>query len=489
MLWHVGTTSAAAKGMKCDVKMTCCHSIVLAILLAVSNSAAAQSVQGTATYPERMAWPPTAVFEALVEDIFDPDAPEVIGRVRIASPSNPPISFEIPYDRARIRSDHVYGASARILVGERVIFATDTYSVITRGSDDLVTLTIYPVTDDQHQVTADEDQIEPSPAAPPSLGSLPATFAGTLPCADCPGIYYQLNLFPDRTFVARSTYRERDVAVDDIGRWVLSSDGRVVVMKGANERPVMFAIRDDDTLVMLDAEGDEIESTLDYAIKRSASMELIEPRLNLSGMYRYIADAGMFTECTTGWRVLVAEKRAGDALETAYVRRQQQPGEELKARVDGRLVVRPHPDTGVEQRMLVVERFIDMTPGETCGAPFSALALENTYWRATQLEGQPVPLSQPGGQAYLIFEAGRRVSGSDGCNRVGSAYELNHDRISFGPMAATRMACSGTADIERAFGNAVANASVWRILGDRLELYDANGVRLARFEPGVTGSQ
>mgnify|MGYP003575602897 CR=1 FL=1 len=296
MLWHVGTTSAAAIGMKCDVKMTCCHSIVLAILLAVSNSAAAQSVQGTATYPERMAWPPTAVFEALVEDIFDPDAPEVIGRVRIANPSNPPISFEIPYDRARIRSDHVYGASARILVGERVIFATDTYSVITRGSDDLVTLAIYPVTDDQHQVTADEDQIEPSPASLPSLGLLPGTFAGALPCADCPGISYQLNLFPDRTFVARSMYRERDIAVDDIGRWVLSSDGRVVVLKGANDRTVMFAIRDDDTLVMLDAEGDEIKSTLDYAIRRSGSMELIEPRLNLSGMYRYAADAGMFTE-------------------------------------------------------------------------------------------------------------------------------------------------------------------------------------------------
>jgi copper homeostasis protein (lipoprotein) len=436
-----------------------------------------------------MALPPTAVFEALVEDIFDPDAPEVIGRVRIANPSNPPISFEIPYDRARIRSDHVYGVYARILVGERVIFATDTYSVITRGSDDLVTLMIYPVTADQDQVTADQDQIELSPAALPPLGALPATFGGTLPCADCPGIYYQLNLFPDGAFVARSTYQWRDVAVDDIGRWVLSSDGRVVVMKGASDRPVMFAIRDDNTLVMLDAEGDEIGSTLDYTLRRSISMEPIEPRLNLSGMYRYIADTGMFTECATGWRLLVADKRDNDALETAYVRRRQQPGEELKAQVEGRLIMRPHTGTGVSQPVLVVERFIGIMPGERCDAPFSALALESTYWRATQLEGQPVPPAQPGGQAYLLFEAGRRVSGSDGCNRMAGAYEVKHASIWFGPMAATRIACSGTADIERAFGNAVANASFWRILGDRLELYDANGVRLARFEPGITGSQ
>jgi copper homeostasis protein (lipoprotein) len=375
----------------------------------------------------------------------------------------------------------VYGVYARILLGEKVIFATDTHSVITRGSGDVVTLMIFPV-------TADEDQIEPSPAALPSLGSLPATFAGTLPCADCPGIYYQLNLFPDGVFVARSMYQERDVAVDDIGRWVLSSDGRVVVLKGATERLAMFAILDGYALRMLDAEGDEISSTLDDALRRSVSVELIEPRVNLSGMYRYVEDAGTFTECMTGWRLLVADDRDSDALETAYARRRQQPGEELKAQVDGRLAIRSHLGTRVPP-VLAVERFIGIMPGETCGAPFSALPLENTYWRATQLEGQPVPPAQPGGQAYLIFETARRVSGSDGCNRMAGPYELNRNSIRFGPIAATRMACSGTADIERAFGNAMTNASFWRILGDRLELYDANGVRLARFEPGVTRSQ
>ena len=32
------------------------------------------------------------------------------------------------------------------------------------------------------------------------LSGLPATFKGTLPCADCAGIDYQLNLNPDHTF-------------------------------------------------------------------------------------------------------------------------------------------------------------------------------------------------------------------------------------------------------------------------------------------------
>ena len=33
-----------------------------------------------------------------------------------------------------------------------------------------------------------------------SIGSLPASFAGTLPCADCPGIRDQINLLPDHAF-------------------------------------------------------------------------------------------------------------------------------------------------------------------------------------------------------------------------------------------------------------------------------------------------
>ena len=41
------------------------------------------------------------------------------------------------------------------------------------------------------------------------LGGFPATFEGELPCADCPGIFYHLDLFEDGVFFLRTTYLGR----------------------------------------------------------------------------------------------------------------------------------------------------------------------------------------------------------------------------------------------------------------------------------------
>ena len=69
----------------------------------------AQSIQGTATYRERMALPPAAVFEAVLEDVSRADAKaETIARTRLTSPGNPPIAFTIAYEPAKIQSNHRY---------------------------------------------------------------------------------------------------------------------------------------------------------------------------------------------------------------------------------------------------------------------------------------------------------------------------------------------------------------------------------------------
>jgi hypothetical protein len=47
------------------------------------------------------------------------------------------------------------------------------------------------------------------------------------------------------------------------------------------------------------------------------------------------------------------------------------------------------------------------------------------------------------------------------------------------------MACPDTSDTELAFHDALSRAVRWRILGDRLELFDAAGTRLERFDAGV----
>ena len=244
----------------------------------------------------------------------------------------------------------------------------------------------------------------------------------------------------------------------------------------------MLAIAGSDTLRLLGADGQPISSTLNYDLQRFPEFVPLEPALTVRGMYRYMADAGIFTECLTGRRLAVAQERDNAALESAYATARREAGDEVMVLLEGRLVLRPNPDTGVEQPALVVERFIRVEPENTCAAQYTTRPLESTSWRATLLGGKPVPPGDPNRAARLVFEPGGRVSGSDGCNRVSGSYEVNGDAILFGQMASTRMACPDTSQIERAFHDALSGAREWRILGTRLELLDASGARLARFE-------
>src|SRR6266700_1022932 len=101
-------------------------------ILFVSGQACAQ-VLGTATYRERIALPPEAMFEATLEDVSRADAKaEVIAKARIERPENPPFAFEILYDASKIDPKRRYAVRARILAGNKVLFTTDPhYPVLT----------------------------------------------------------------------------------------------------------------------------------------------------------------------------------------------------------------------------------------------------------------------------------------------------------------------------------------------------------------------
>jgi heat shock protein HslJ len=113
--------------------------------------------------------------------------------------------------------------------------------------------------------------------------------------------------------------------------------------------------------------------------------------------------------------------------------------------------------------------------------PPASRPFEATYWKATELGGKPAPAQNANREAHLLFKGGS-VSGSNGCNRITGRYELKGDAITFSQMAGTQMACiDAAADVERAFQAAIKAAARWRITGDRLELLDAAGKRVAAF--------
>src|SRR5262245_36213296 len=107
--------------------------------------------------------------------------------------------------------------------------------------------------------------------------------------------------------------------------------------------------------------------------------------------------------------------------------------------------------------------------------------LEGPYWKAIELGGKPTPSQDPQREAHLQFQVGGRVSGSDGCNRLTGTYQRSGDRLTFGQMAGTQMACLDATGIEEAFRDALKNVARFTISADRLEFFDASETRLAVF--------
>lgn len=444
---------------------------VLAALLAPIALAQVSTITGTATYRERMALPPDAHFEATLEDVSRAGAAaDIIGRAPLDKPGQPPFRFSIAYDPGRIVPSHTYSVRAKITVAGKLMFTSDrAYPVLTQGNGTQVSILL-----------------RRAPAAAPNrLGTLPASYRGDLPCADCPGIRYTLNLFADGGFLRRFVYLERNDGKpsDDLGRWSLSEDGAVLHLYQGAQIVDRLAVKSGGTLRKLDLQGREIASKLNYDLQRTPTFEAIEVRAPMTGMFRYMADAATFTECQTGQRWPVAMEGDYRALESAYTKLRREPGDELAASFDGRLAIRPNPDTRQPAPTVVVERYTGVWPGETCGAAMATSPLRETYWKLTRLGHTPVVLAEGQREPHLVFRsAGDRVTGFSGCNNLGGTYTTKENQLTISKVIATQRACLQGMDIESRFFNALNQAGSWKILGEHLELYDAAGAAIARFE-------
>ncbi|HZQ55481.1 MAG TPA: META domain-containing protein [Bryobacteraceae bacterium] len=117
------------------------------------------------------------------------------------------------------------------------------------------------------------------------------------------------------------------------------------------------------------------------------------------------------------------------------------------------------------------------------GGAAPTASLENTDWKLVRLGDTPIHAASEQREPHFVLNSeSRRVSGSGGCNRLAGSYELNGNQLTLGQMAGTMMACMEGMDTEKAFLDMLKRVSTWKVTGKQLELYDASGVSLARFE-------
>ena len=441
------------------------------------------SIGGSATYRERVALTPQAVLEAILEDVSRPDAPpERIARVRLKNPGQVPIAFEIRYDPRKIEASHRYMVRVSIDEGGQPLFVgVQSYPVLTHGHGDRVQAMM-------------RGAAAPATAAPgergPGLGELPATFGGLLPCADCAGIRYRIDLAKGGGYVQRATYLRsgHDDSYYEVGAWSLSSDRRTVTLDGGNEGKTFWELRDTRTLRKLDRQGKPIDSQLPYELTRQTEPGRLEPRARLTGMFRAMADAPRFHDCHSGFEWPVAMTGDYLALERACRAQGGEPGAELMVTIEARIEQRPRPEGEGSEAALVVEKFHHAKPGEKCAGRTQTDRsaqedlLGNNRWVPLRIGEQEVVVPSGQREPWIVLEPGSRgVTGSGGCNRFSGGYESGDGTLRFDAVASTQMACPAM-KTETDFLVALEATRRYRVHGRTLELMDDHGRVLVRLE-------
>lgn len=111
--------------------------VAAAVLPAVGAGAQSGVVRGHVFYRERMALPPGASVQVKLVDVSRADAPSVtLAEVTVAAGAGSPIAYSLEYDPARIEARARYALQARITLGDRLLFISDTLHAFTAGETD-----------------------------------------------------------------------------------------------------------------------------------------------------------------------------------------------------------------------------------------------------------------------------------------------------------------------------------------------------------------
>lgn len=448
-------------------------------LIGYVGSAAGQAITGTAEWNERIALPPGAVFEAVLEEISSAGTPAVeLGQTTIESPGNPPFEFVIPYDPTVIEPRGRYSVRTRVMLGDRLMFASDSQiPVLTQGAGDTIDVTMRMI----------DRPRAPVGITSPVIGAhgmrLPASFRGDLPCADCAGLRYQLNLWPDQVFHLRRQWLGQELTRDAIGRWWIDPERGSLVLWGAEEE-LRFEILAPDQLRLLGRDDAPILFEPNHDLTAADELLRLNLRLPMRGEVTFMAESGLFSECLTGRQYPLAPEGDVATLQAAYLAAGIAPGSPLLTSFDGAFTEVPRPDGEGDGPAVQVERFIGVWPDESCERAVSEASLTNTYWRILRLGETEIAAADDRREPHLILRSGEdRFSATVGCNEMIGGFEQEGSRLGFRPAASPKMACPPPLDDwESKLNVAIASAVSWTISSQALELLDADGVPLALFQ-------
>jgi len=206
---------------------------------------------------------------------------------------------------------------------------------------------------------AEMEVLEPTQAE--ALKPMQQSWRGVLPCADCEGIETSLFLEKDGTWVMNQHYQgaKAPSTFASYGTWARTAD-KLVLTDTAGEKRYFRA--KGEGLEMLDMQGNPIVSQFNYTLAPVTAALPATP-MAMRGMYFYMADAAIFTDCATGKKVSVANNAQ---LERDYAAARGNDTKSVLLTVDGHFTLQANPDSGEKIKTLVPDRDARFEAGKNC---------------------------------------------------------------------------------------------------------------------------
>jgi len=206
---------------------------------------------------------------------------------------------------------------------------------------------------------AEMEVLEPTQAE--ALKPMQQSWRGVLPCADCEGIETSLFLEKDGTWVMNQHYQGAKAlsTFASYGTWARTAD-KLVLTDTAGEKRYFRA--KGEGLEMLDMQGNPIVSQFNYTLAPITAALPATP-MAMRGMYFYMADAAIFTDCATGKKVSVANNAQ---LERDYAAARGNDTKPVLLTVDGHFTLQANPDSGEKIKTLVPDRDARFEAGKNC---------------------------------------------------------------------------------------------------------------------------
>ncbi|MCC5824730.1 META domain-containing protein [Alkalimonas sp.] len=291
------------------------------------------------------------------------------------------------------------------------------------------------------------------------------SFIGTLPCADCPGIAFHLNLFRDGRFEIRQEYLERNDILLVKGTWLLEQ--RTLHLMNQQHTLPTFQFVSNHRLTMLDMAGKPIVSSLNYHLDRASRLQTIDTRRPMLGLYRVNGDSASFTQCDSGERYQVAMTQHHMPMLRNYRQDPQLSGKAVIATLTGRL------GNGNDSSTLFIDQFEQFWPGASCPQRHAPTAVQGVVWRAEKIADQYVPQHL---NVRVLFRDNDTLYGFSGCNNFHASYRQRANTLQVSPLAMTRKFCEESSRIETAFTERLQTADRAEVNGNALQLFKDNQV-------------